>query len=77
MSFTWAFGDGVVSNEANPAYIYTIPGPYVATLTVKDSRGATTTESIFITVGLQPDPSCGSRTCSRSSIARRSAPIPR
>ncbi|HMB45596.1 MAG TPA: PKD domain-containing protein [Candidatus Methanoperedens sp.] len=39
--YKWNFGDGGTSSLANPAHAYTTPGPYTATLTVKDNAGIT------------------------------------
>ncbi len=36
----WDFGDGSSSDVQNPQHTYTLPGDYIATLTVSDNRGA-------------------------------------
>ncbi len=41
----WNFGDGGVSNETNPAYMYQFPGLYNVSLTVLDSNGCTHTKT--------------------------------
>ena len=41
----WDFGDGQTSEEQNPIHIYTQPGNYAVKLTVRDSTGATHTET--------------------------------
>jgi YVTN family beta-propeller protein len=47
-TFSWNFSDNAsTSTSQNPRYTYTT-GPYVAGLTVKDSRGATTTKSVTL-----------------------------
>lgn len=50
-SWWWTFGDGGSSNKQNPKHIYTVPGVYTVTFTVKD---ATCRDSVsrtaFITV---------------------------
>jgi YVTN family beta-propeller protein len=47
-TFTWNFSDNAsTSTSQNPRYTYTT-GPYVAGLTVTDSRGATTTKSVTL-----------------------------
>lgn len=38
-TYNWEFGDGSVSNQANPAYIYTVPGNYDVTLTATSDVG--------------------------------------
>lgn len=42
-SHTWDFGDGSVSNTANPSHTYSSVGQYVISLTLIDDKGATTT----------------------------------
>ena len=41
VSYTWNFGDGVISHEKNPSHRYTDDGIYNITLTVRDNDGAT------------------------------------
>jgi hypothetical protein len=36
----WEFGDGTVSDEANPIHVYSAPGVYSAKLTVWDNEGS-------------------------------------
>ncbi len=47
-SYLWDFGDGSTSTAANPSHAYTTPGDYVATLTVTDNQGATTSNAVAI-----------------------------
>jgi PKD repeat protein len=49
-SYSWSFGDGGGSAEAAPLHTFGAAGTYTVTLTVKDRRGAVTTESITVTV---------------------------
>ncbi|WP_230860829.1 carbohydrate-binding protein, partial [Actinoplanes aureus] len=51
LTFAWNFGDGTSSSAANPTKTYTTNGNYTATLTVRDTAGATGTASVRITVG--------------------------
>ena len=44
-SFTWDFGDGNTSTEANPVHSYGTTGFYTVTLTVTDDRGNTDTRT--------------------------------
>ncbi len=37
LTYSWAFGDGHTSNSQNPTNTYTVPGNYIATLTVTDN----------------------------------------
>jgi PKD repeat protein len=49
-SYSWNFGDGTSSTQANPSHIYNTVGSFTATLTVTDNGGATNSSSIVITV---------------------------
>lgn len=51
MTYHWDFGNGASSNDANPAYSYTTPGIYTATLSVKDNQGKQNTASLKVIVG--------------------------
>jgi len=48
VSWNWNFGDGSSSTARNPSHIYLVPGSYTATLTVKNSAGATSSKSVVI-----------------------------
>ena len=37
--YTWDFGDGMFSDEKNPAHTYYVPGSYIVKLTVENSTG--------------------------------------
>ncbi len=70
-SYTWNFGDGTTSNEANPTHTYASPGTYTVSLTVLNNCGAATLQkTIVLTSGvrdaawlqaltLYPNPSTG------------------
>ncbi len=49
-AYSWDFGDGSSSNEANPTHTYTNIGNFTATLTVTDDMGAKASSSVSITV---------------------------
>ncbi|HEX4668063.1 MAG TPA: PKD domain-containing protein [Chthoniobacterales bacterium] len=49
-SYFWDFGDGATSTSANPQHTYTAPGEYVATLTVTDNLGVSTTNTAAVEV---------------------------
>ena len=54
-SWNWDFGNGVVSNEQNPTYVYSTPGFYTVSLTVSDSSGSNTeTKPALIRVNPSP-----------------------
>jgi PKD repeat protein len=46
VSYLWDFGDGASSTTPNPQHTYTIPGKYVATLTVADNQGVKSTDTV-------------------------------
>jgi len=48
VAWNWTFGDGAGSTAQNPAYTYSLPGNYQATLTVRNSAGDTSTKSASI-----------------------------
>jgi PKD repeat protein/glucose/arabinose dehydrogenase len=66
--YSWDFGDGTGSSEADPSYVYENAGSYQVTLTVEDAEGLSDTESITIEVN-------GSSS-SETSIAVLIAPNP-
>lgn len=37
--FEWDFGDGFISNEANPGHVFNVTGPFVVTLTAISKSG--------------------------------------
>ncbi|MFF9092190.1 PQQ-dependent sugar dehydrogenase [Streptomyces sp. NPDC014802] len=51
LTYSWDFGDGGTSTEANPTYKYKKNGTYTATLTAKDPSGRTGSASVQIVVG--------------------------
>ncbi|MCI4319258.1 MAG: PKD domain-containing protein [Thermoplasmata archaeon] len=76
----WNFGDGLGSAQLNTTHAYQNAGTYTATLTVVDSNGRTSAQSVTLTIGpgptrsLPPPPStpttsAGSGTVSAEWIA--------
>ncbi len=55
-SYSWAFGDGTTSTQANPSKSYAAAGSYTATLTVTDNQGATATDQAAVTVSAAVTP---------------------
>jgi cytochrome c len=51
ITFSWAFGDGATSTQANPTHTYTTAGNFTAQLTVTDSAGRSSVANVPITVG--------------------------
>jgi PKD repeat protein len=47
---TWDFGDGSTANSLNATHAYTAPGSYTARISVTDSRGATGSAQVRVTV---------------------------
>lgn len=47
-SYLWEFGDGATSTAANPSHTYTLPGQYVALLTITDNQGTSTRNTVQI-----------------------------
>jgi glucose/arabinose dehydrogenase len=54
LSYSWAFGDGTTSTQANPSHTYTNSGSYQARLTVSDGVNSTLSTPIAISVGNRP-----------------------
>ena len=49
-SYSWSFGDGIVSNEIKPVHTYEYSGTYTVTLTVEDTLGDTKISTRTVTV---------------------------
>ncbi|MBI2405521.1 PKD domain-containing protein [Candidatus Microgenomates bacterium] len=50
ISYEWSFGDGATANGQTVSHTYTDNGNYVATLTVTDSAGASSSDTAQITI---------------------------
>jgi PKD repeat protein len=50
LSYSWDFGDGNTSADANPMHTYTDGGEYTVTLTVDNGEGGTDEQTVVITV---------------------------
>ncbi|WP_162558687.1 PKD domain-containing protein [Robertkochia solimangrovi] len=50
VSYSWTFGDGGTSTEANPTHIYNAAGTYTTTLLITDNDGLTDAASVSINV---------------------------
>jgi len=51
VAYLWDFGDGITSTSEKPSHMYASPGTYTVTLTVTDTRGGETVETMTIVVG--------------------------
>lgn len=69
VSYSWNFGDGGSSNDQSPSHTYEAVGDYTALLTVTDSKGLTSQQSVPVTV------SCPPLACT-ASVDPRSGPVP-
>lgn len=54
VEYFWDFGDGFTATEANPSHTYNNVGTFYPTLTVTDSQGLKSTDSLTITVTQDP-----------------------
>jgi len=50
VGYSWDFGDGATSTQANPSHTYSAAGTYTVTLTVTDDQGATGSNSTTATI---------------------------
>ncbi|HQJ88007.1 MAG TPA: PKD domain-containing protein [Methanoregulaceae archaeon] len=53
-SWSWAFGDGVVSSLQHPVHVYAFPGTYTARLTATNAHGSNTTTKEIVAVSQLP-----------------------
>jgi len=54
LSYSWTFGDGNTSTQANPVHIYAQAGQYTVRLSVSDGVNSTLATPIFISAGIKP-----------------------
>ena len=52
LSYSWVFGDGATSTEANPLHTYAQIGNYTARLTVSDGVNSSLSNLVPIVVGI-------------------------
>ena len=55
LSYSWTFGDGGTSTQANPTHTYQAPGQYVARLTVSDGTSTAVSSDLTIRGGHASD----------------------
>lgn len=51
ITYSWNFGDGGTSTQTNPTHSYARTGTFTVVLTVTDSKGASGTDQVAISVG--------------------------
>jgi hypothetical protein len=56
LTFSWAFDDGSFSGGATVAHAFTSAGPHLATVTVSDGTGRSSTASVTLVVTVTPAP---------------------
>jgi endo-1,3-1,4-beta-glycanase ExoK len=49
--YSWSFGDGTTSTQAQPTHVYQNPGNYTAKLTITDNSGVQASASTLVSVG--------------------------
>jgi glucose/arabinose dehydrogenase len=54
LTYSWTFGDGATSTEANPSHTYTTPGAYQARLTVSDGVNSSLSPPVAVSAGSVP-----------------------
>src|SRR4029077_5693434 len=54
LSYSWNFGDGNTSTQANPSHTYAVAGPYQVRPTVSDGVNSTLSTPITISAGNRP-----------------------
>ena len=69
----WAFGDGATATGPQASHTYSAPGNYLATLTVTDNEGATSTQMMTAFASKPPiasfNPTCNRLTCTFDASA--------
>lgn len=63
--YDWDFGDGMTSRAQTVRHVFTEASDYIVSLTVTDSRGASTTTSITFKVGEPKETSHGGCGCGK------------
>lgn len=70
-SWAWSFGDGALGSGSRTTHVYTNPGSYLASLTVTDNSGASSTTTLYIIVNaisVLPPSNLTATALTRSSI---------
>ncbi len=76
LSYSWDFGDGSRGTGAQPSHMYSLPGEFIALLTVSDGKGGeATNDANLLRVEVAPKasdiaakPPCGSATCTPGPV---------
>ena len=64
--YAWNFGDGNTSTAEDPSHTYATPGTYTASLVVTDDFGGTGSDSVQVTVIVNPPPTAGANAVPQS-----------
>lgn len=80
-SYSWDFGDGNTSSEANPAHLFSSAGEYLVQLSVTDTAGCNNLFQDSITVYAEPQPdfqaSAQGSICSQKPVVfENTTPLP-
>ena len=59
VTLSWDFGDGGTATGASPSHPFAARGDYTVTVTARDERGLTATDSQTVTVRPRPEPGPG------------------
>lgn len=78
VSWSWDFGDGSTSEDAEPVHVFTEAGNYTVTLTVRDDKGGEDVKRFTITVkeAQAPTPTETTTTSTPSETTTSSSPSP-
>jgi PKD repeat protein len=69
LTYAWNFRDGATASTANPQHTFAAVGTYDVALLVTDSRGATTNQTLRITVAANQPPQVAATATPTSGIA--------
>ena len=69
ITYSWSFGDGASSTQANPTHTYATTGQYTARLTVSDGVNSTTSTPLTLAVGSAPTPTITSPSDQAAFVA--------
>lgn len=68
-TYEWNFGDGANASQVQPVHTYAAAGSYTVTLTVTDTAGQSTTDSLTVTVAEAGAAPCGNCAYSGGTLS--------